>query len=216
MYKRKLFNNNYIRDLHRVYFHFPILQNIFLNTKFKNDYSYVFIDRDDTIDSLNNQLLPLLESIKGFNIAAQKKGYTYNIKPGKYKIEKGMGNNKIINILRTKRLTVKVTFNNQERLKDLAGRVSSQIEADSLDLLNSFENISFLEELDSLKKMQCRCTFQIPMKFIGIFHLMILEKCKIIINHLNKKEIKPCQINKIRPKRSLHLSFHCPKRVNKK
>lgn len=116
------------------------------NTKFKNDYSYVFIDRDDTIDSLNNQLLPLLKSIENFSIAANKKGYTYTIKPGKYKIDKGMGNNKIINNLRSKRLTVKVTFNNQERLEDLAGRISSQIEADSLDLLNSFKNISFLEE----------------------------------------------------------------------
>ena len=116
------------------------------NTKFKNDYSYVFIDRDDTIDSLKNQLLPLLKSIKDFNIAANKKGYTDNIKPGKYKIDRGMGNNKIINSLRSKRLTVKVTFNNQERLEDLAGRVSYQIEADSLDLLNSFKNISFLKE----------------------------------------------------------------------
>ena len=148
MYKRKLFLIIIILGIFTGFiFIFQFYKIFFLNnTKFKNDYSYVFIDRDDTIDSLNNQLLPLLESIKGFNIAAQKKGYTYNIKPGKYKIEKGMGNNKIINILRTKRLTVKVTFNNQERLKDLAGRVSSQIEADSLDLLNSFENISFLEE----------------------------------------------------------------------
>ena len=47
--------------------------------------------------------------------------------------------NKIINNLRSKRLTVKVTFNNQERLEDLVGRISSQIEADSLDLLNSFK-----------------------------------------------------------------------------
>ena len=97
----------------------------FSNTKFKNDYSYVFIDRDDTIDSLKNQLLPLLKSIKDFNIAAYKKGYTDNIKPGKYKIDRGMGNNKIINSLRSKRLTVKVTFNNQERLEDLAGIIIS-------------------------------------------------------------------------------------------
>ena len=112
MYKRKLFLIIIILGIFTGFiFIFQFYKIFFLNnTKFKNDYSYVFIDRDDTIDSLNNQLLPLLESIKGFNIAAQKKGYTYNIKPGKYKIEKGMGNNKIINILRTKRLTVKVTL----------------------------------------------------------------------------------------------------------
>ena len=87
-----------------------------------------------------------------------------------------MGNNKIINSLRSKRLTVKVTFNNQERLEDLAGRISYQIEADSLDLLNSFKNISFLKEFGFNEKMLYRCTFQILTKFIGIFYLMILEK----------------------------------------
>ena len=148
MYKRKLLLISIIFGTFVGFiFIFKFYTIFFLNnTKFKNDYSYVFIDRDDTIDSLKNQLLPLLKSIKDFNIAANKKGYTDNIKPGKYKIDRGMGNNKIINSLRSKRLTVKVTFNNQERLEDLAGRVSYQIEADSLDLLNSFKNISFLKE----------------------------------------------------------------------
>ena len=148
MYKRKLLLISLIFGTFVGFiFIFKFYTIFFLNnTKFKNNYSYVFIDRDDTIDSLKNQLLPLLKSIKSFNIAANKKGYTKNIKPGKYKIDKGMGNNKIINSLRSKRLTVKVTFNNQERLEDLAGRISYQIEADSLDLLNSFKNISFLDE----------------------------------------------------------------------
>ena len=148
MYRRKLLLISIIFGTFVGFvFIFKFYKIFFLsNTKFKNDYSYVFIDRDDTIDSLKNQLLPILKSIKDFNIAANKKGYTDNIKPGKYKIDRGMGNNKIINSLRSKRLTVKVTFNNQERLEDLAGRVSYQIEADSLDLLNSFKNISFLKE----------------------------------------------------------------------
>ena len=148
MYKRKLLLISIIFGTFVGFiFIFKFYTIFFLNnTKFKNDYSYVFIDRDDTIDSLKNQLLPLLKSIKDFDIAAYKKGYTYNIKPGKYKIDRGMGNNKIINSLRSKRLAVKVTFNNQERLEDLAGRISYQIEADSLDLLNSFKNISFLKE----------------------------------------------------------------------
>ena len=148
MYKRKLLLISLIFGTFVGFiFIFKFFTIFFLNnTKFKNDYSYVFIDRDDTIDSLKNQLLPLLKSIKDFDIAADKKGYTYNIKPGKYKIDRGMGNNKIINSLRSKKLTVKVIFNNQERLEDLAGRLSSQIEADSLELLNSFKNISFLEE----------------------------------------------------------------------
>ena len=50
-----------------------------------------------------------------------------------------MGNNTIVNILRSERLTTKVIFNNQERLENLAGRISEQIEADSIELLNAFK-----------------------------------------------------------------------------
>jgi UPF0755 protein len=62
--------------------------NIFFwnNTVFKNKHSYVFIDHDDTMDSLHIQLEPLLKSSQNFLIAAEKKGYSQNIKPGKYRL----------------------------------------------------------------------------------------------------------------------------------
>ena len=115
-----------------------------VNTVFENDFSYVFIDRDDSIDSLMIQMDPLLKSTTNFKIAANKKGYSQNVKPGKYKLNKGLGNNEIINVLRSKRLTVKVVFNNQECLEDLAGRISQQIEADSLSLITAFKDTEFL------------------------------------------------------------------------
>ena len=114
------------------------------NTVFENEFSYVFIDRDDSIDSLMIQMDPLLKSTTNFKIAANKKGYSQNVKPGKYKLNKGLGNNEIINVLRSKRLTVKVVFNNQERLEVLAGRISQQIEADSLSLITAFKDSEFL------------------------------------------------------------------------
>ena len=115
------------------------------NTKFNNKYSFVFIDRDDNPDSLLTKVKPLLKSIKDFTIAAEKKGYFSKIRPGKYKIKKSMGNNSIVNILRSERLTTRVTFNNQERLENLAGRISEQIEADSIELLNAFKDEYFLK-----------------------------------------------------------------------
>ena len=115
------------------------------NTKFNNKYSFVFIDRDDNPDSLLTKVKPLLKSIKDFTIAAEKKGYFSKIRPGKYKIKKSMGNNTIVNVLRSERLTTKVTFNNQERLENLAGRISEQIEADSIELLNAFKDEQFLK-----------------------------------------------------------------------
>ena len=75
MYKRKLLLISLIFGTFVGFiFIFKFYTIFFLNnTKFKNDYSYVFIDRDDTIDSLKNQLLPLLKSIKDFILQLTKK-----------------------------------------------------------------------------------------------------------------------------------------------
>lgn len=130
-----------------LFFVFKFYQLFFWsNTQFENDSSIVFIDRDDTIDSLAFQLTPLLKSTERFLTAAEKKGYAQRVRSGKYSIRKGMGNNDIINSLRSQKLTSKVVFNNQERLEDLAGRVAQQIEADSLELLAAFLDPVFLSE----------------------------------------------------------------------
>ncbi len=148
MYRRKLFLLISILGIVLgLFFVFKFYQTFFWsNTQFENDFSYVFVDRDDTIDSLTLQMKPLLKSTKNFLIAAEKKGYAQRVRSGKYRIQKSMGNNDIINILRSERLTTKVVFNNQERIEDLAGRIAEQIEADSLSLLNSFLDPVFLKE----------------------------------------------------------------------
>jgi UPF0755 protein len=43
-------------------------------------------------------------------------------------------------------IPVKLAFNNQERVENFAGRVGSQIEADSLSLLTSFKDSIFSKE----------------------------------------------------------------------
>ena len=55
---------------------------------------------------------------------AVKKGYNTRIKPGKFAIKKGSSNNDVVNSLRSKSLIVRVTFNNQERIQNLAGRIA--------------------------------------------------------------------------------------------
>ena len=57
-----------------------------------------------------------------------------------------MNNNEIINTLRSMNTPVRVSFNNQESVEALAGRVAEQIEADSLSLLQAFDDAQFLEE----------------------------------------------------------------------
>lgn len=116
------------------------------NTKFNNDEAFVFVKSDDSFENVKEALSPLLEDLETFEQAADRKGYSQNVKGGKYVIRKGMNNNDIIGALRSGNIPVKVAFNNQESLNSLAGRISVQIEADSISLLNAFNDVDFQKE----------------------------------------------------------------------
>ena len=66
-----------------------------------------------------------------------KTKYVLNIKAGKYEIKKGFSNKEILKSLKFNNIPVNVTFNNIERLENLASRVSKYIEADSSSLMQS-------------------------------------------------------------------------------
>jgi UPF0755 protein len=118
------------------------------NTSFSNDEAFVYIKSDASFEEVLETLNPLLKDLVSFDQIAKRKGYAANIKGGKYAIKKGMNNNEIINSLRSTNIPVKVSFNNQETLEDLAGRVASQIEADSVSLVQAFRDGEFLKSND--------------------------------------------------------------------
>ena len=115
------------------------------NTIFDQEKVYVFIKEGDNFNKVRAVLTPFLKSVSDFSKAADKKGYSTRVKSGKFIIRKGSNNNEIINTLRGKSLTVRVTFNNQERIENLAGRVAQQIEPDSIELLKAFLDPNFLK-----------------------------------------------------------------------
>ncbi|NAY90686.1 endolytic transglycosylase MltG [Muricauda sp. JGD-17] len=116
------------------------------NTEFNNQEAFVYIPSDATFSEVKTMIQPLLKNVGTFEAVAKRKGYTTNIKAGKYVLKKGMNNNEIVNSLRSNNIPVKVVFNNQESLEDLAGRIAQQIEADSISLLNAFNDKAFLQE----------------------------------------------------------------------
>lgn len=131
------------------FFAYTIYNAIFSpNTSFDNKEAYVFIPSDATINEVKEQLSPLLKDLSSFEAVAERKGYTAKIRGGKYAITKGMNNNDIINSLRSRNIPVKVSFNNQETVEALAGRIATQIEADSVSLANAFNDIDFLSSND--------------------------------------------------------------------
>lgn len=125
---------------------YTIYQTMFVsNTAFNNDVAYVYIPTNATYQEVRAELQPLLKDIDKFDALAERKKYTTNIKAGKYAIKKGMNNNDIINSIRSNNMPVKLSFNNQESLERLAGRVSAQIEADSLELFAVMSSPEFLK-----------------------------------------------------------------------
>ena len=115
------------------------------NTKFSASEVYVYIPTDANYETAEKVVAPYIENMDNFRMVAEKKSYITNVKPGKFLLKKGMNNNDIINSLRIS-LPVKLAFNNQERLEDFAGRIGSQIEADSTSLMKAFTDKTFLEE----------------------------------------------------------------------
>ncbi|WP_300440791.1 endolytic transglycosylase MltG [Christiangramia sp.] len=116
------------------------------NTAFDSKQEVIYIPTGANFQTVIDSLRPMVKDLESFSLVAQKKGYAERVKPGRYILEKGMNNNELVDKLRSGNTPVKVIFNNQERLEDLAGRISTQIEADSSALLESFKNAEFLNE----------------------------------------------------------------------
>lgn len=69
-----------------------------------------------------------------------------NIKPGSYKLEKGMNNLTILRILTIGRQSpINLTFNNQDSLEKLAGRIAMEMEFDSISFLEEIKKTDYLK-----------------------------------------------------------------------
>jgi UPF0755 protein len=123
-----------------------LLRQIFsANTKFTDNEMYVYIPTDSKYEDVKKIIAPYVENMDRFEMVANKRGYTDNVIPGRFLFTKGMNSYEMVKTLRLNS-AVKLAFNNQERVENLAGRIGSQIEADSLSLLTSFKDSIFLKE----------------------------------------------------------------------
>jgi UPF0755 protein len=129
------------------YFSYKIYTSIFTsNTAFESETVTIYIPTGATYPVVRDTLMPYLKDLSSFDAVAQKKGYPSSIKAGKYILKKNSNNNEITNVLRIGNKPVRVTYNNQERLENLAGRISTQIEGDSASLLKAMKDKEFLAE----------------------------------------------------------------------
>lgn len=125
---------------------YMIYKKIFsANTQFAEKEVFIYIPTDSDYAEVEKIVAPYIENMDNFKMVAEKKSYVTNVKAGKFLLKNNMNNNDIINSLRQP-VETKLAFNNQERLEDFAGRIGSQIEADSTSLMKAFTDATFLEE----------------------------------------------------------------------
>ncbi|MCG1037167.1 endolytic transglycosylase MltG [Polaribacter sargassicola] len=114
--------------------------------------SVLYVYSTDTLLDVKDKISEISKNPNSFLFVAARKSFS-KPKAGRYLLKKGMSNNDVINLLRSgNQNPITVSFNNQDTLEKLAGRIAEQIETDSLSLLNSFKNEEFLSKNNLTEK----------------------------------------------------------------
>lgn len=107
---------------------------------------YFYIPTGSDFESVCADLLKqgIVKDINTFIWVAEKKNYVRRINPGKYRIRNGMNNNELVNLLRSgNQEAVRLSFRNIRTASELAGKISGQLEADSMEFMNYINDGQF-------------------------------------------------------------------------
>jgi UPF0755 protein len=125
---------------------FILISKIFsANTKFEEKELYVYVPTNANYTDVKKILAPYIKNFDNFEMVANKRSYPENVKSGRFLLKKDMNNIDLVRAMRAN-IPVKLSFNNQERLENFAGRVGAEIEADSLSLMKAIKDPAFLKE----------------------------------------------------------------------
>jgi UPF0755 protein len=123
---------------------FILISKIFsANTKFEEKELYVYVPTGANYADVKKILEPYIKNFENFEMVANKRSYPENVKSGRFLLKKDMNNIDLVRAMRSN-VPVKLAFNNQERLENFAGRVGSEIEADSLSLMKAIKDSTFM------------------------------------------------------------------------
>ena len=115
------------------------------NTAFNENETYVHIPTNSSYEDAKKIIKPYLKNYSDFEYLANLASYPSKVKSGRFLLEKGMSSFQIVKSLRHN-VPVKLAFNNQERLENLVQRLSTQIEPDSLKLINTITDPVFMQQ----------------------------------------------------------------------
>lgn len=127
------------------------IYQLFFSQPFQiSETGYIYIDRDDNIDSVYNQIIKVgnPKSMKGFKIIAEQKGYDKNIKTGRYAI-KPTDNMRYLH----RRLSlgyqtpVNLTIGSVRTMDRIARNVSRQLMIDSTEIIGLLNDTAYLNTI---------------------------------------------------------------------
>lgn len=100
---------------------------------------------DDVLKTIKEKHIVTDEA--SFLYAAENMDYIKKVKPGKYRLQKGLSNRRFINMLKAgNQEPVKIAFQNVRLKENFAALVSQKIEADSISLIKLLDSASFVEK----------------------------------------------------------------------
>lgn len=121
------------------------------NTNFKESKVYIKIPTNATYTQTQDSIKKYVKDYESLEGLFSKLGESGAINPGRYLIEKGFNNYRIVKSFRYN-VPVQLTFNNQETIEKLLQRIASQVEPDVADLYQTFTEPAFLEEMGMTKE----------------------------------------------------------------
>ncbi|WP_316825139.1 endolytic transglycosylase MltG [Pedobacter miscanthi] len=126
-------------NIYRLYF----APNITENQK------YLYIKTGSSYDDLLAEIKKkdLVKNIGAFTAAAGKMNLATNVKPGRYRLTKGMTNRSLINLIKAgNQDPVKLKFHNIRKKENFAAYLASNLEADSLSFINVLDSTALISK----------------------------------------------------------------------
>ena len=125
------------------------------NVNLEQDYIYFYINTGADFEDIKEDLYEqgIIDDLESFIWVAERKNYQKFIKAGRYKIESKWNNNQLVNLLRSGiQEPIRLTINNIQTKKDLAGLAASKLELDSIELYRKLNDAEYLSRFGFSKQ----------------------------------------------------------------
>ena len=115
--------------------------------------AYIYIRSGAEFKEVVDSLRPYLGDVSSFEQVAKLKKYPTLIKSGKFEIKNNWTNIELVDHLRSgKQTEIKLVFNYANSVEEVCGKVSKQISADSLNILEYVYSDNFLKKNNFTKE----------------------------------------------------------------